>query len=638
MLEWLVTAFLLFGWLLRASVEGSEPVFQPSLTVVPVPTAETGCSTDLAITGPGYFLVREPEENLVYVTRHGTFRLDATGFVVNSDGLRMQGFVDSALTEISDLHIDPWERPDDADPYAQVLRFSFQSDGRLLVGLSDGTEYVQGQVVLQRFGRPSKLRKMGFGLYAVEPAALPLSQPVAPAEDGPGLLAVGQLELLVSRVEITQLKTPGSPAVQGVLYDSGSPTDLAIEGKGFFVVRDPTQNVYYATRAGAFLTGTYGYLVNHAGLRVQGYTNATSAGIGDVQIGPTGGPFVATDTGVATFWINHFGKIAVQYPDGTLVRGGQILLRDCVAPTSLVRTNFGLYPLVDAPGLWTAMTAPGHAGLGWIFSCMGEVSQFDESILSARQNLNFFAQGMIRCTDSPTDVAIIGAGLFSVRNPASNVQYATRCGAFHLDAGGFLVTSDGFRVQGFTNAGYTASGDVVLTPEGATSSNVTVTAICIDSVGKVQALLSDGTHLVRGPILLQWFRNPRALKLGASQLYSQVEEALPMFTSGIPCTLGLGRLCPGALEDLTPPPALQLPPATGVRLLVSDLLYGVSILETSRDCVQWNPVGQIHAGDMGEAEWFDPDGTQAPCRFYRVSTTFSSSSVGTLQPEKLPSQ
>ena len=56
---------------------------------------------------------------------------------------------------------------------------------------------------------------------------------------------------------------------QGALNASSNVTDLAIDGAGFFVVKDDS-GVYY-TRAGQFHTNKDGKLVNPKGLVVQGW-------------------------------------------------------------------------------------------------------------------------------------------------------------------------------------------------------------------------------------------------------------------------------------------------------------------------------------------------------------------------------
>ena len=58
---------------------------------------------------------------------------------------------------------------------------------------------------------------------------------------------------------------------QGTLNTTGLGTDLAVNGKGFFIVGDPTSEEQFYTRAGNFHVDSSGYLVNPNGLRVQGY-------------------------------------------------------------------------------------------------------------------------------------------------------------------------------------------------------------------------------------------------------------------------------------------------------------------------------------------------------------------------------
>ncbi len=73
---------------------------------------------------------------------------------------------------------------------------------------------------------------------------------------------------------------------QGSLENSANSTDLAINGKGFFMVEDTTGSRFY-TRAGAFSFDKEGYLVNPDGLRLQAYQldrNGNVGGISDVYV------------------------------------------------------------------------------------------------------------------------------------------------------------------------------------------------------------------------------------------------------------------------------------------------------------------------------------------------------------------
>jgi flagellar hook protein FlgE len=68
---------------------------------------------------------------------------------------------------------------------------------------------------------------------------------------------------------------------QGSIENSSSATDLAINGKGFFMVQDPSGSNYYS-RAGNFTFDKNGYLVNPDGLQLQGYAIDADGNIGSI--------------------------------------------------------------------------------------------------------------------------------------------------------------------------------------------------------------------------------------------------------------------------------------------------------------------------------------------------------------------
>jgi flagellar hook protein FlgE len=75
---------------------------------------------------------------------------------------------------------------------------------------------------------------------------------------------------------------------QGALTTTGLATDMALQGRGFFIVKSDTGSAVY-TRAGQFTIDENGVLTNLAGMEVQGFT-ADQAGnmgglLGDIQIG-----------------------------------------------------------------------------------------------------------------------------------------------------------------------------------------------------------------------------------------------------------------------------------------------------------------------------------------------------------------
>ncbi|MGD9310525.1 MAG: flagellar hook protein FlgE [Desulfosarcina sp.] len=58
--------------------------------------------------------------------------------------------------------------------------------------------------------------------------------------------------------------------------------------------------------------------------------------------------------------------------------------------------------------------------------------------------------GSLENTNSATDLSINGTGLFLVDEPSNGITYYTRAGQFEWDKDGYLVTPDGFIVQGYS--------------------------------------------------------------------------------------------------------------------------------------------------------------------------------------------
>lgn len=158
----------------------------------------TGNPTDLAISGNGFFLVRDAVTNAQFATRAGNFTVDPNGYLVNN-GLRVQGYSDAALSTIGDIKIDNTGAPGGST--AAVQSWNFDSKGNIVVTLTDNTTFTRGQVLLQNFKSPQMLVKEGNNLYSGLTAAGPLAQASAPSTNGLGKLEAGALE--GSNVDLT---------------------------------------------------------------------------------------------------------------------------------------------------------------------------------------------------------------------------------------------------------------------------------------------------------------------------------------------------------------------------------------------------------------------------------------------------
>ncbi len=154
----------------------------------------TGAPTDLAVSGGGFFTVRDPASGATYATRDGSFHIDKSGYLVNSQNLRVQGFSDSGLASRGDVRMDMSGSPADTPADAQISSYRFDAQGKLQLTLDTGSTYVRGQVLLQDFTSPQSLMKEGNNLYSNLASAGPLVQATAPGSGGLGTITAQNLE------------------------------------------------------------------------------------------------------------------------------------------------------------------------------------------------------------------------------------------------------------------------------------------------------------------------------------------------------------------------------------------------------------------------------------------------------------
>lgn len=166
--------------------------------------SRTGVQTDLAVSGNGFFIVRDPVSGSEYATRSGDFRLDENGYLITNRGFRVQGFTDavtnqSQLVTRGDIQINMGTPPATltVDPTATITSYDINLEGVITVRLSDGNQYTRGQILLQNFLDPQALMKEGGNLYSGLGNAGPVGAtgPVAPATNGVGRIQSGALEL-----------------------------------------------------------------------------------------------------------------------------------------------------------------------------------------------------------------------------------------------------------------------------------------------------------------------------------------------------------------------------------------------------------------------------------------------------------
>lgn len=144
---------------------------------------ETGNSLDMAITGNGFFQIQLPDGTTGY-TRNGSFKLDADGNVVNSDGYQL----------IPNIVI-----PEDA------TEINISVDGIVSVLQAGNTATTEiGQIELANFINPAGLHSLGDNNYINTDAS---GDPIL---SNPGLNGLGQVRqqfVEMSNVELVEEMT-----------------------------------------------------------------------------------------------------------------------------------------------------------------------------------------------------------------------------------------------------------------------------------------------------------------------------------------------------------------------------------------------------------------------------------------------
>ena len=301
---------------------------------------------------------------------------------------------------------------------------------------------------------------------------------------------------------------------QGSIETTSSSTDMAINGKGFFMVEDNSGSSFY-TRAGEFSFDKDGYLVNPDGLYVQGYSVTSIAPDGTVTLGsieninvPSESTTPPQATTTSTLNINLDSGAAVN---------------DTYSNTQSVYDSLGnAIPLTltftkTAANAWTAsVSVPA-----------GTVATPATDIGITNANLTFDASGNLNSGSDPSIT------LTNLSNGAADItinwDLFDAAGASHGD----LVQYAGASATNFnTQDGYAAGS---------------LRGISVDENGFVTGAYSNGELTPLYQIVLTDFPSYFGLSKMGNNLYAESRasgQAMP----GVPLNGSLGSISPSAIE------------------------------------------------------------------------------------------
>ena len=293
---------------------------------------------------------------------------------------------------------------------------------------------------------------------------------------------------------------------QGSLSNTGNTLDLAIDGDGFFGLRDTTGTASYS-RAGQFEVNNLGQIVDPSGRFLQGY-QASATG---VILGTVGNITLSTAT------------VAPQATTTASVVAN--LDAAATAPaTAFSVTDPTTYNFSNGITMYDTLGAQHQLRMYYVKTAVANTwnlySQIDGGAATAQTNLVFNTSGVLTGGGAQTFSLPITGGAATPQSVAMDFSNITQFGA--------------------------ASNLTDQTQDGFTSGSFQ--SLSVDSVGRVLAQFSNGQTRTLAQVVLNRFTNPNGLtRAGENAFAETVDSGAPL--AGAPTNNGLGRLISQTIEQ-----------------------------------------------------------------------------------------
>ncbi len=307
---------------------------------------------------------------------------------------------------------------------------------------------------------------------------------------------------------------------QGAIQSSSGTLDAAIQGDGFFIVKDQSGATSY-TRAGTFHTNDAGILLTNAGARVQGWTMDPSTGkintngaTGDivVPVGSLKSP-IATKGFTLDLNLNSAadadGKPDLSYP---------IEVYDSLGTPHTLTVDF----TKTGDKEWSySVTMPGEELTAGTSGTPSEV---------ASGTLTFNEKGQLATPAADAPVKFSLTGLTS--------------GATDMELTWSLFNGGASRLTQFAES----SGVSASAQDGSAAAQLM--RVGLADGGLIVAQFSDDQQLIVGQLALAGIRNPDTLSAGGNNTFT-VTAATATPVIGLPGTGGRGKIVGASVEAST---------------------------------------------------------------------------------------
>jgi flagellar hook protein FlgE len=135
------------------------------------PIEQTGSGLDLAISGDGFFAIRNGATGDTMYTRNGAFTTDEAGYIHDGSNNRLQIFAmpTPPATTIDPATATPIDAlvPQTNGAGSEFAGLSIAEDGTVTASYADGTNEALGRVALANFPSPGGLRQVGSSNWVV---------------------------------------------------------------------------------------------------------------------------------------------------------------------------------------------------------------------------------------------------------------------------------------------------------------------------------------------------------------------------------------------------------------------------------------------------------------------------------------
>ncbi len=312
---------------------------------------------------------------------------------------------------------------------------------------------------------------------------------------------------------------------QGSFETTSNPLDMAIEGDGFFILRDPSGAIFYS-RAGQFNIDKDGNIVNPDGLELQGYLIQQSGQLGTINVASINSPPNQTTRVDISANLDSRESILpafdVNNPDNTSNFSTSLTVYDSLGNSHLVTVYFRK----------AAETATGNTW-EWYAVVPSTDTVSGNAEIQAQGTLQFDNSGALISESAVT----YPTGGFNFSGGAASNQII----AFDF---GQSVAEGGTGLDGTTQFG-APSSVLFQNQDGYTAGSLY--SLIVDENGMITGIFTNGQTRQIAQVALARFIAPTGLaKVGRNLFSESASSGQPII--GTPGTSGRGTLVANSLE------------------------------------------------------------------------------------------